>query len=236
MHMKIIAHRGASFLLPENTLLSIGHALDVGVDMVEIDVRQSRDGEIVVLHDATLDRTTNGTGMVKDRTLLELKKLDAGQGEPIPTLSEVLKLVTSKSDKVSKFKVQLSIIIEIKEPGIEKEVLDIIKQENMVKNVIVASFYHHVSLNLKLMEEQLKTGIIFIAQPIHPEKLAFDARAEYMLPFHNYLSEKMVETAHEHDIIIYTGVVDTIRDMGSVMEMGVDGVVTNKLLDGKSTL
>ncbi len=204
--------------------------------MVEIDVRQSSDGEVVVFHDATLDRTTNGTGLVKDKTLLELKKLDTGHGETIPTLSEVLKLVNSKLDKVSKYKVQPSIIIEIKEPGIEKEVLDIIKRENMVKNVIVASFYHHVSLNLKLMEEQLKTGIIFIAQPIHPEKLALDARAEYMLPFHNYLSEKMVGTAHEHDIMIYTGVVDTLVDMKSVLEMGADGMVTNKLLGGKFTL
>ena len=203
--------------------------------MVEIDVRQSRDGEIVVFHDATLDRTTNGTGMVKDKTLLELKKLDAGHGETIPTLSEVLKLVKSKVGKVSKFKVQPSIIIEIKEPGIEKEVLDIIKQENMVKKAIVASFYHHVSLNLKLMEKKLKTGIIFIAQPIHPEKMALGARAEYMLPFHNYLSEKMVETAHEHDIMIYTGVVDTLVDMRAVLKMGVDGMVTNKLLGGEST-
>ena len=232
MHMKIIAHRGASSLLPENTLLSIGHALDRCVDMVEVDVRQSRDGEIVVLHDATLDRTTNGTGMVKDKTLLELKKLKAGQGETIPTLNEVLRLVKSKSDKVSKYKVQPIIIIEIKELGIEKRVLDIIKQENMVKNVIVASFYHQVSLNLKLKEKKLKTGIIFIAQPIHPEKQAFDARAEYMLPFHNYLSKKMVKTAHEHDIMIYTGVVDTLVDMKSVLKMGVDGMVTNKLLGG----
>ena len=235
MHMKIIAHRGASFFLPENTLLSIGNALDRGVGMVEIDVRQSRDGEIVVFHDATLGRTTNGTGMVKDKTLLELKKLDAGHGETIPTLNEVLKLVKSKLGKVSKFKDQPSIIIEIKEPGIEKEVLDIIKQEDMVKKVIVASFYHHVSLNLKLMEEKLKTGIIFIAQPIHPEKMALDARAEYMLPFHNYLSEKMVETAHEHDMMIYTGVVDTLVDMKFVLKMGVDGMVTNKLLGGEST-
>jgi len=231
MHMKIIAHRGASFLLPENTLLSIGHALDVGVDMVEVDVRQSQEGEIVVFHDPEVDRTTNGTGMVRDKTLLELKKLDAGHGETIPTLTEVLKLVKSKRNKM-----QRSIIIEIKEPGIEKQVLDIIKQENMVKTVIVASFYHDVSLNLKLMEEKLKTGIIFISQPIRPEIMALDAQAEYMLPFQKYLSKKMVDNAHNHDIYVYTGVVDTFGAMRSVLKMGVDGVVTNKLLGAKSTL
>jgi glycerophosphoryl diester phosphodiesterase len=65
--------------------------------------------------------------------------------------------------------------------------------------------------------------------------MALDARAEYMLPFHNYLSEKMVETAHEHDMMIYTGVVDTLVDMKFVLKMGVDGMVTNKLLGGEST-
>jgi glycerophosphoryl diester phosphodiesterase len=226
--MKIIAHRGASSLLPENTLLSLEHVLDMGIDMVEVDVRQSRDGEIVVFHDYTLDRTTNGTGRVKDKTLSELKKLDAGQGERIPLLSEVLRLAKSKLDESNK--VYPILIVEIKELGIERMVMDIIKQEKMVNNVIVASFYHHVSLNLKSMNEKLKTGIIFIGQPIYPEKMAIDARAEYMLPFHSYLSEKMVLNAHKHNIKVYTGVVDTGRDMESVSRMGVDGVVTNKLL------
>lgn len=226
--MKIVAHRGASSLLPENTLLSMEHALDMGVDMVEVDVRQSRDGEIVVFHDYTLDRTTNGTGRVKDKTLSELKKLDAGQGERIPLLREVLRLAKSKLDESNK--VHPILIVEIKELGIERMVLDIIKQEKMVKNVIVASFYHHVSLNLKSMDGKLKTGIIFIGQPIHPEKMAIDARAEYMLPFHSYISKKMILNAHKHNIKVYTGVVDTGKDMKSVSRMGVDGVVTNKLL------
>lgn len=85
----VIAHRGASAYEPENTLRSVEKALELGADMVEVDVRASRDRHIVVMHDPVVDRTTNGKGYVKDMTLKELKKLDAGLGEKIPTLHEV---------------------------------------------------------------------------------------------------------------------------------------------------
>lgn len=225
--MKIIAHRGASTLEPENTLLSLNHAFQLGVDMVEVDVRQSADGELVVIHDATVDRTTNGTGLVKEKTLTQLRELDAGTGETIPTLREVLKMVKRKGTVEG----QPSLMIEIKEPNIEKQVLNTLKLENMLQEVIVASFYHNVSLNLKSMEKSLKTGVIFISQPTHPENQAIDAKADIMFPFFHYLSEKMVENAHHHDIKVYTGVVDTIKDLRLVLSLGVDGFVSNRLLD-----
>ncbi|MCC7550869.1 MAG: hypothetical protein KO316_05100 [Methanobacterium sp.] len=225
--MKIIAHRGASALEPENTLRSLSQAFQLDVDMVEIDVHQSKDGELVVIHDNTLDRTTNGTGLVREKTLPQLKELDAGKGETIPTLREVLKLVKERSNH----KGQESLLIEIKEPDIEKQVLNNIKKENMLKEVIVASFYHNVSLDLKSMEKSLKTGVIFVSQPVHPEMQAIHAQADIMFPFFHYLSEKMVEDAHQQGIKVYTGVVDTVKDLKSVSAMGVDGFVSNRLFD-----
>lgn len=195
--------------------------------MVEVDVRQSADGELVVIHDATVDRTTNGTGLVKEKTLTQLKELDAGKGETIPTLREVLKMVK----RTGTVEGQPSLVIEIKEPHIEKQVLDTLRQENMLQEVIVASFYHNVSLNLKSLDKSLKTGVIFISQPIHPENQAIDAQADVMFPFYQYLSEKMVEKAHNHNIEVYTGVVDTVKDLRFVLSMGVDGFVSNQLLD-----
>jgi len=91
--MMIIGHRGAAALEPENTLLSIERAMDIGVDAVEIDVHLSKDKELVVIHDATVDRTTNGTGPVSSYTVQEIKRLDAGKGEAIPTLQEVINLI-----------------------------------------------------------------------------------------------------------------------------------------------
>ena len=93
MMVKIMGHRGAPAEEPENTLRSFRRALDLGVAAVELDVQLTRDGRLAVIHDETLDRTTNGRGLVKDFTLAELQKLDAGQGEPIPALEEVLELV-----------------------------------------------------------------------------------------------------------------------------------------------
>ncbi len=91
--MIIMGHRGAAAIEPENTLLSIERAIDLGIDAVEIDVHLSKDKELVVIHDATLDRTTNGRGPVSGFTVQEIKLLDAGKGESIPTLQEVVNLI-----------------------------------------------------------------------------------------------------------------------------------------------
>src|SRR4030042_4999738 len=94
---KIMGHRGASFYEPENTLRSFRRALQMGVAAVELDVHRTRDGRLAVIHDATLERTTNGRGRVRDFTLAELQQLDAGQGERIPSLEEALDLVRGRA-------------------------------------------------------------------------------------------------------------------------------------------
>ena len=105
--MIVTSHRGAGFLEPENTLRAIRRAIALGADQVEIDVQLTRDGRLVLMHDATVDRTTNGTGAVADLTLDEIRQLDAGQGEQVPTLDEVLTLTDGK----------ITPQIELKGPG-----------------------------------------------------------------------------------------------------------------------
>jgi glycerophosphoryl diester phosphodiesterase len=105
----IVAHRGASAYEPENTIRSFDNAFQLGADFVELDVRLSKDGSLVVIHDEAVDRTTNGSGLVRDLTLSELKLLDAGKGEKIPTLEEVLELFSEPEHKF---------FIEVKEPGV----------------------------------------------------------------------------------------------------------------------
>ncbi|NYB51604.1 MAG: glycerophosphodiester phosphodiesterase [Methanobacteriaceae archaeon] len=227
--MKLIAHRGASAFEGENTLRSVKRAFKLGADMVEVDVRQSRDGELVVIHDSTVDRTTNGKGLVKEKTLKQLKELDAGNGEKIPTLREVLQILEGKVPAD-----EIGLVIEIKEPGIEKQVLDILRLEEKVKKVIVASFYHNVSLNLKSTEKNIKTGVIFSSQPVRPEIQALDAKADFMFPFYQYLNEEMVSRAHNHGIEVYPGVIDSSKDLEFILSMDVDGFVTNNLIGRKS--
>jgi glycerophosphoryl diester phosphodiesterase len=215
--MQIIAHRGASGLEPENTLKSFRRALDLGVDMVECDVRKTADGKLVIHHDPDLERTTSGRGLLKNKTLSELRHLDAGEGERIPTLKEVLELFKGKS----------GLVIEIKEPGYEKEILGLIEEVSMAQEVIIASFFHPVSLVIKLLNPVVRTGIIFRCQPVHPVTLAISARAKVMFPHHQFLNQALVEEAHDHDIKVYTWVIDTHDDLEMAMALGVDGVITN---------
>lgn len=127
----VIGHRGASGEYPENTLLAYQRAIDVGADAIEFDVRAAADGTPVVMHDPTVDRTTNGTGAVNEKTLSQLKTLDAGDGEEIPTLDEVFEQVTS-----------VPFILEIKETAVAPGVHDCIEAHGLRGRVLLGAFDH----------------------------------------------------------------------------------------------
>lgn len=164
-----IAHRGWSSAAPENTLTAITKALDhPKIDMVELDVQLSKDGVPVVIHDYSLARTTDGVGFVWDRTWSELKKLDAGSwftedfaGETIPTLEEVLDLVSHKGKKIN---------IEIKKPadhyqGIEQRVLDLISRFGLESSVMLTSFNHESIKEVNRLAPRIKHGLIIYGLP-----------------------------------------------------------------------
>ncbi|MGQ9722938.1 MAG: glycerophosphodiester phosphodiesterase [Candidatus Jordarchaeum sp.] len=214
----LIAHRGASFYEPENTLRSIKRALDFGVDGVEIDVRSSIEGNIIVIHDETVDRTTNGTGKVRDMSLLELRSLDAGKGEKIPLLEEVLELVRDKT----------LLVIELKIAGIEERVLKVIKDYDALDSVLLSSFIHGSVKRVKEINPKVNTGVIFRSAPINPSSLALDAKAENLCAFYKYITWEMVQKVHEDGLKIYAWTVDEPSTMENLAIMGVDGIVTNK--------
>lgn len=218
--MQIIAHRGASFFEPENTLGAIKRAMEMDADFVEIDVRMSKDKELIVMHDADVNRTTNGKGFVKDQTLQELKKLDAGHGETISTLDEVIKLVKNK----------IRLIIEIKEPGTEKSVLEKLSKNNL-ENTILTSFYHESIKNAKELNPQVNAGIIFTCQPVNVSQMTFNAHADIIFPGHKYMNIEMVKKVKKQGIIVYPWTIDDPEIFKKFVKMGVDGIVTNKLIE-----
>lgn len=218
--MQIIAHRGASFLEPENTLRAVRKAIKMGADFVEVDVRMSKDNKLVIMHDPDVDRTTNGNGFVKDYTLQELKKLDAGNGESIPTLDEVISCVKGR----------IGLVIEIKEPGTEVKVLEKINENNL-ENVMLTSFYHKSIKNVRKMNPSVDAGIIFSCQPVDVNQMASSACANTIFPGYKYLDEKLIEQAHENGISVYPWTVDDPEIFEKLVEMGVDGIVTNKLIE-----
>jgi len=213
-----ISHRGASAYEPENTLRAIKRALEYAVDMVEVDVRETRDGQIVVFHDETLERTTNGRGYVHQMSFSELRKLDAGKGERIPTLQEVIDLVKGR----------VGLVIELKDPRTTDEVAEILSENSFVDQTLVTSFIHSTVKRIKELNPQLKTGVIFTSAPVKPSQLALDANANALFPHYKYVTTRMIEDAHSNHLTVNIWTVDTRKEIEHYVRMGVDGVVTNK--------
>ena len=216
--MKLIGHRGARAIDPENTMRSIKTAITCGAHMVEVDVRLSKDGIPIVIHDETVDRTTNGSGSVSEMYAHEICELDAGGGENVPMLDDVLQFIKTAD---------IILIIEIKEVGIEDIVIDSIKNNKMEDHVIVSSFFHPSVLNLKRAEPGIKTGVIFSSLPVRAWMLAIDANADIMFPKLIRTTGDLVKGAHEHGIAVYPWIVNTREDFLRAAEMGVDGIVSD---------
>ena len=213
-----IAHRGASAYEPENTLLSFRRAMEMGADMIELDVRLSHEGHIVVIHDKELDRTTSGNGLVREKTLLELRELDVGKGEKIPTLEEVIVLVKGRT----------GLVIELKEPGTEEWVVNLVRKNNLIGETFIVSIYQDLLSKVKELEPELKTGLIIFYSP-DPVGLTKECFADVVAPFHNLVTKELVEKAHESNLAIITWTVDDRKRAEELIIMGVDGIVTNRL-------
>lgn len=214
----LVAHRGASFYEPENTLRAVRRAIELGADMVEVDVRLSKDGFVIVIHDETVDRTTNGTGYVKEKSLKELKSLDAGFGEKIPTLEEVIETVKGK----------IKLIVELKNQGFEDKVVGILKKKNFVEDVIVASFFHKAIRRVKELNNKIKTGVIFRCSPVNVTDLALKSKADILFPEYKYVTSETVKEIHRENLEVYVWTVDDPEKAKVFVEMNVDGIVTNK--------
>jgi len=214
--MIIMGHRGAAALAPENTLLSIATAMEIGVDAVEIDVHLSKDKEIVVIHDATVDRTTNGTGAVSSYTLEEMKRLDAGKGETIPTLQEVMDLIHGK----------VKLVIELKDEGTEEPVVDLIKRNGLVENVYVISFWHRLVRTVKDIEGRIKTGVLFVGCPVDAS-IAARVSADALVMKYTFVDKRFVDTAHKEGLTVFVWNIDDPRLVKPYADMGVDGMGSN---------
>jgi glycerophosphoryl diester phosphodiesterase len=180
----IYGHRGASAYAPENTLEAFRLAMDMGADGFELDVHMSRDGELVVIHDETVDRTTDGTGLVRELTLAQLKELDASngmnayRGARIPTLGEVFDLIRDTRHIVN---------VEVKTDdwfysGIEEKCLALAKEMGVEDRIIYSSFNHHTLRKLRELKPDVKLGMLFGDIMIAPWEYAKQLSVEYLHP------------------------------------------------------
>lgn len=222
--MIIIGHRGAKDYAPENTLLSIQKAIELGVDYVEFDVHSLKDGSLVIIHDVTLDRTTNGHGFVADKTLAEIKQLDAGLGEKIPTLQEVLDLVNRK----------VKVIIEISGLlPIATKVADVIDEYVEEKNwkyddFMVSSFNHPELKIFKDLVPEVKIGANTSGVPISYAQFAQELDADFLTTENCYLTDDVfVKDAHQRGIQVILYTINSQEVFNRYKEFGIDGVISD---------
>lgn len=207
----VIGHRGAGALAPENTLKAISAAAKCRADWVEVDVRLSGDGILVLMHDETVDRATDGKGRVEDLSLDELQNLDV-QGEKIPTLSEACALCR---------KLELGMVVEMKEEGIE----GLIAEELDGTRALVSSFYHSSLAELKDISN-LSTGIIISSLPLYPVELAVWAHADAIFPKRTH--PRLFQEAHMRKIAVYPWTVNNAEEASWLLKLGADGLVTDE--------
>ena len=212
-----IAHRGASAYEPENTLRSFRKAVELGADMIEFDVRMSLDGRLVIIHDSSVNRTTNGKGAVRMKSLGELKDLDAGMGERIPTLEETVESVAGRT----------KLVIELKEDGLEERVIKVIKEFGVANDVFIVSFKPVRLKAVKEIEPGLKTGLILFAS-VDPLKAAGKCGADAVAPFRWFITRRLAEKTREAGMHLFTWTVDEKERAERLRLMGVSGIVTNR--------
>jgi glycerophosphoryl diester phosphodiesterase len=213
----IIGHRGAAGYEPENTLLSFRRAINIGVDWIEFDLHRSADGHLVVIHDDTVDRTTNGHGKVSDMTLEELKELDAGKGQQIPTFQEVIDLARGR----------VKLIPEIKQEGIEMELLDLIDRNDIVNSCMVSSFFGYAIRRCKEFHPQLQTAAIFSHLPIDFQVMSLDIMADALFLRKDIASRALVEECHKNGFNVCIWNEDTPEEIRKYADMGPDFMSSN---------
>ena len=199
--MILTGHRGAAKLEPENTLLSIQTAIDLGVDQIEIDVHLTRDQHLVVIHDTTVDRTTDGQGAVADFTLAEVKQLDAGKGERIPTLQEVIDLVCGK----------VILQIELKGPDTAEPVIQAVEQNSMENEVLLTSFVHDRLRESGQLNPNLRLGALWPNAPDDACEQAIDMGAEAIHIQHQNIDTQLIQKAHAHGSRFVHGTLTRLR-------------------------
>lgn len=226
----VIAHRGASAYAPENTMAAFEKALQMGAGGIELDVQLSSDGQLVVVHDEKLDRTSNGKGWVKDYTLEELKALDFGSwssagfaGEKIPLLEEVMDLLKQK-DILLNIEIKTGIVLY---PGIEEKTAGMIMKYNMQDRIIVSSFNHYSLVEIKKIRPVIKTGVLYMAGLYEPWRYAAGIGACAIHPLFYNIQPEIMKGCRENGIQVSTFTVDQPQMIQKVALAGVDGIITN---------
>lgn len=230
----IIAHRGFSGVAPENTLISFKKAIEIGADMIEFDVSLSKDGIPVVIHDKTVNRTTNSKGKVENFTLEELKSFDAGswyktefKDEKIPTLEEVIKISKGKiilNIEIKKYSVKRKIKVD----GLEHKIVQLLEKYEMTNDVLISSFSKMAIQRIKEFNSDIPVAYLY-RFGLNPRVIkAFDKFGIYSFNISKRsFSKKSLNNLHDKGIKLNLYTINQKREMRKFIKHGVDGIITN---------
>lgn len=212
----MIGHRGAAGHAPENTLGSFARALEIGVDMIELDVHLSGDNKLMVIHDEALERTTDGTGMVGDFTAAELEAFDAGSGERIPTLDEVFDLAAGRC----------LINIELKGKGTDEALFSFFRDRSS-KKVLVSSFDWEMLKTCRRLLPALKLAPLTDVSDDLVLAKALELGAWSVNVSQDGISTEFVAKAHKDGIKVYVYTVNKPENIDNVRKLAVDGIISD---------
>lgn len=185
--------------------------------MIELDVHETLDGDLVCIHDSTVDRTTNGCGAVHSFTHKELLDLDAGEGERIPLLEDVLKYASGN----------LQVNIELKVIGVEKEVLGIVERQGMSRDIMISSFFHGTLVAIRDLSELVVTAILVDKPKDELVRYALDFKANAINLHHQLVSPELVQDAHSAGLKVHPWTVNDPQTMKELFAICVDGLITD---------
>ena len=236
--VSVMAHRGASSLAPENSFPAFKKAIEHNADYIEVDVRRCASGELVVMHDSRIDRTTNGKGLVAKMTLQQikkyhLKKMKKGMKKDIPTLEEAIELVKGKC--------KLNIEIKSKKNDFEYvEILsDLLKKHDFEKQVIVSSYRHKMLKKLVEINPKIETAALFIEKKSpslilrrlyyigsYIRKTKHIKASAMNLPY-QFITKRLMKSAIKHGLKVNAWTVNNNKSIERMKLIGVDGIITN---------
>ena len=233
---RVIAHRGFSGLYPENTLVAFRKAMELGVDMIELDILLSRDDELVVIHDDTLDRTTSGSGPVRDKSISELTQLDAGtwfasefRAERLPRLSEVFDLVEDR----------VLLNVEIKgeavtgrvRGGIAERTIRLIREREFGARTILSSFDPRALHHAREIDSEIARATLYnreLHRGKNPTEILAETSSTSFNLSRNQVNEDIVAECHRKGSAVLVYTVNGVAEMQRMIAMGVDGLFTNR--------
>ncbi|MBW2996464.1 hypothetical protein KY332_04135, partial [Candidatus Woesearchaeota archaeon] len=214
----IIGHRGAPGYAPENTLTSIEKAVELGVDMIEVDARITKDKKVVIIHDPTVDRTTNGKGNVNNLTLKQIKKLNIGEKEKIPTLQEVISLLKRKKSQLN---------IHIKEHAAADQVVKIVKKNNFQRKTIISSFAEITLEKVKELSPNIRIAYVFAQPRLQYIKIGKKLDVYALHPVYPTLTERLIIRAHKNGFKVNVWTIKNNKQAWKSKIYGVDGIISD---------